>query len=63
MTRHYNVDCNNDSGDKEYIKGNLSIFSHTGRLRGESIKWDLSLQEIKDAQTYILKIVKRLSRL
>ncbi|KAH0643646.1 hypothetical protein KY289_034620, partial [Solanum tuberosum] len=54
MTRNHNVDRNDDGGDKEDIEGNLSIFSHPGRLWGEAKKKDLSLEEIKAAQTYIL---------
>ncbi|KAH0695483.1 hypothetical protein KY285_022580 [Solanum tuberosum] len=54
MTRNHNVDRNDDGGDKEDIEGNLSIFSHPGRLWGEAKKRDLSLEEIKAAQTYIL---------
>ncbi|KAH0665410.1 hypothetical protein KY285_026616, partial [Solanum tuberosum] len=54
MTRNHNVDRNDDGGDKEDIEGNLSIFSHPGRLWGEAKKRDLSLEEIKVAQTYIL---------
>ncbi|KAM3269054.1 hypothetical protein P3S67_031018 [Capsicum chacoense] len=37
-----------------YLKGNLSIFSHPGRLWGETKKNNLILEEIKAAQTYIL---------
>ncbi|KAH0645560.1 hypothetical protein KY290_034343 [Solanum tuberosum] len=54
ITRNHNVDRNDDGGDKEDIEGNLSIFSHPGRLWGEAKKRDLSLEEIKVAQTYIL---------
>ncbi|KAH0717853.1 hypothetical protein KY285_013884 [Solanum tuberosum] len=54
MTRNHNVDRNDDGGDKEDIEGNLSIFSHSGRLWGEAKKRDLSLEEIKATQTYIL---------
>jgi len=38
MTRNHNVDRNDDGGDKEDIEGNLSIFSHPGRLWGEAKK-------------------------
>ncbi|KAH0718720.1 hypothetical protein KY285_014751 [Solanum tuberosum] len=54
MTRNHNVDRNDDGWDKEDIEGNLSIFSHPGRLWGEAKKRDLTLEEIKAAQTYIL---------
>ncbi|XP_033509958.1 uncharacterized protein [Nicotiana tomentosiformis] len=36
------------------VEGNLSIFTHRGRLWGEAKKRNLSLDEIKAAQTYIL---------
>lgn len=54
MSRNYNVDCNDDGGVVEDLKENLSIFSHPGRLCGEEKKRELTLDEIKKAQTYIL---------
>ncbi|KAH0748560.1 hypothetical protein KY290_027792 [Solanum tuberosum] len=54
MTRDHNVGRNDDGGVVEDLEGNLSIFSHPGRLWGEAKKRDLSLEEIKAAQTYIL---------
>ncbi|KAM3238213.1 hypothetical protein P3L10_013243 [Capsicum annuum] len=54
MSRNHNVDRNDDGGIVEYLKGNLSIFSHPGRLWGEAKKKDLTLDEIKATQTYIL---------
>ncbi|KAM3374327.1 hypothetical protein P3S68_013041 [Capsicum galapagoense] len=54
MPRNHNVDRNDDGGVVEDLKGNLSIFSHLGRLWGEAKKRDLILDEIKAAQTYIL---------
>ncbi|KAM3397863.1 hypothetical protein P3S68_001377 [Capsicum galapagoense] len=54
MSRNHNVDRNDDGGVVEDLKGNLSIFSHPGRLWGEAKKRDLILDEIKAAQTYIL---------
>ncbi|KAM3249472.1 hypothetical protein P3L10_011242 [Capsicum annuum] len=54
MSRNHNVDRNDDGGVVEDLKGNLSIFSHPGRLWGEANKRDLILDEIKAAQTYIL---------
>ncbi|KAM3265456.1 hypothetical protein P3L10_002450 [Capsicum annuum] len=54
MSRNHNVDRNDDGGVVEDLKGNLSIFSHLGRLWGEAKKRDLILDEIKADQTYIL---------
>ncbi|KAM3219562.1 hypothetical protein P3L10_024093 [Capsicum annuum] len=54
MSRNHNVDHNDDGGVVEDLKGNLSIFSHLGRLWGEAKKRYLTLDEIKAAQTYIL---------
>ncbi|KAH0712021.1 hypothetical protein KY289_007980 [Solanum tuberosum] len=54
MTRKHNVERNDDGGVVEDLEGNLSIFSHPGRVWGEAKKRDLSLEEIKVAQTYIL---------
>ncbi|WMV37676.1 hypothetical protein MTR67_031061, partial [Solanum verrucosum] len=54
MTRNHNVDRNDDGGITEDLEGNLSIFTHPGRLWGETRKRNLSLDEIKAAQTYIL---------
>jgi len=54
MTRNHNVERNDDGGVVEDLEGNLSIFSHPGRVWGEAKKRDLSLEEIKAAQTYIL---------
>jgi len=38
MTRNHNVERNDDGGVVEDLEGNLSIFSHPGRLRGEAKK-------------------------
>ncbi|WMV28786.1 hypothetical protein MTR67_022171 [Solanum verrucosum] len=54
MTRHHNVIRNDDGGAMKDVEGNLSIFTHPSRLSGEGKKRDLSLEEIKAAQTYIL---------
>ncbi|XP_019223772.1 PREDICTED: uncharacterized protein LOC109205513 [Nicotiana attenuata] len=54
MTRNHNVARNYDGGVMEDLEGNLSIFTHPGRLWGEGKKRSLSLEEIKAAQTYIL---------
>ncbi|XP_070006462.1 uncharacterized protein [Nicotiana sylvestris] len=54
MTRNHNAACNDDSGVVKDLEGNLSIFTHPGRLWGEAKKRNLSLDEIKAAQTYIL---------
>ncbi|XP_060182429.1 uncharacterized protein LOC132612107 [Lycium barbarum] len=54
MTRNHDVDRNDDGGTVEDLEGNLSIFTHPGRLWGEAKKRNLSLEEIKAAQTYIL---------
>ncbi|KAH0765125.1 hypothetical protein KY285_000996 [Solanum tuberosum] len=54
MTRNHNVEHNDDGGVVEDLQGNSSIFSHPGQLWGEAKKRDLSLEEIKAAQTYIL---------
>ncbi|WMV28348.1 hypothetical protein MTR67_021733 [Solanum verrucosum] len=54
LTRNHNVDRNDDGGITEDLEGNLSIFTHPGRLWGETRKRNLSLDEIKAAQTYIL---------
>jgi len=54
MTRNHNVARNDDGGVMEDLEGNLSIFTHPGRLWGEGKKRSLSLEEIKAAQTYIL---------
>ena len=54
ITRNHNVDRNDDGGVVEDHKGNLSIFTHPGRLSGETKKRSLALEEIKAAQTYIL---------
>ncbi|XP_060177806.1 uncharacterized protein LOC132607740 [Lycium barbarum] len=54
MTRNHDVDRNDDGGAGEDLEGNLSIFTHPGRLWGEAKKRNLSLEEIKAAQTYIL---------
>ena len=48
------MERNDDGGVVEELEGNLSIFSHPGRVWGEAKKRDLSLEEIKAAQTYIL---------
>ncbi|WMV28792.1 hypothetical protein MTR67_022177 [Solanum verrucosum] len=54
MTRNHNVDRNDDGGITEDLEGNLSIFTYPGRLWGETRKRNLSLDEVKAAQTYIL---------
>jgi len=54
MSRHHNVTRNDDGGAMKDVEGNLSIFTHPSRLSGEGKKRDLSLEEIKAAQTYIL---------
>ncbi|XP_070054450.1 uncharacterized protein [Nicotiana tomentosiformis] len=54
MTRNHNAARNNDGGVGKDLEGNLSIFTHPGRLWGEAKKRNLSLDEIKAAQTYIL---------
>jgi len=54
MSRHHNVSRNDDGGVMKDAEENLSIFTHPGRLSGEAKKRDLSLEEIKAAQTYIL---------
>ncbi|KAH0688816.1 hypothetical protein KY289_016174 [Solanum tuberosum] len=54
MSRHHNVSRNNDGGVMKDDEEKLSIFTHPGRLSGEAKKRDLSLEEIKAAQTYIL---------
>ncbi|XP_049390107.1 uncharacterized protein LOC125854565 [Solanum stenotomum] len=54
MSRHHNVSRNDDGGVMKDDEENLSIFTHPGRLSGEAKKRDLSLEEIKAAQTYIL---------
>ncbi|KAH0769726.1 hypothetical protein KY290_013707 [Solanum tuberosum] len=54
MSRHHNVSSNDDGGVMKDDEENLSIFTHPGRLSGEAKKRDLSLEEIKAAQTYIL---------
>ncbi|XP_060182237.1 uncharacterized protein LOC132611895 [Lycium barbarum] len=54
MTRNHDVHRNDDGDAVEDLEGNLSIFTHPGRLWGEVKKRNLSLEEIKAAQTYIL---------
>ncbi|XP_060200510.1 uncharacterized protein LOC132628763 [Lycium barbarum] len=54
ISRHQNVARNNDGGVVEDIEGNVSIFTHPCKLSREEKKRDLSLEEIKAAQTYIL---------
>ncbi|KAM3235166.1 hypothetical protein P3L10_015202 [Capsicum annuum] len=53
MTHNHNMDQNDDGGILEDVEENLSIFTHPDRLWGEK-KRNLTLQEIKVAQTYIL---------
>ncbi|KAM3263783.1 hypothetical protein P3L10_000777 [Capsicum annuum] len=54
MSRNHNVDRNDNGGVVEDLKGNVSISSHPGRLWEEEKKRDLTLDEIKEDQTYIL---------
>lgn len=58
MTRNHNAACNDDGGVGKDLEGNLSISTHSGRLWGEAKKKNLSLDEFKAAQTYILLYCK-----